>query len=82
MFRVVRLTPDRTEYGPPVFVNVNDEVMIQPIRTNTGPVFIATSGNSDATDNPITLSVSTLKEIGVYGAIGDGVVIVLQRRPQ
>lgn len=93
MYQVVRLAADRSEYGPAVFVNVNDEVTIQPIRTNANPVFVATSGNSDAkfppriqmnaTDNPITLSVLSLKEIGVYGtSVGDGVVIVHQRRPQ
>jgi hypothetical protein len=92
MFQVVRLAADRTEYGPTLFVNANDEVEITPLRTNVANCFVATSGNSDAkfpprwillpTDNPISVSVQSLKEIGVYsGTPGEGVLIVLKRRP-
>jgi hypothetical protein len=91
MYQVVRLTPDRTEYGPTIFVNASDEVTIAPLAANVGVVFIATGGNSDAkfpprlqlsaVANPIDVSVSTLKQIGVYAAnVGDGVLIILKRR--
>jgi hypothetical protein len=92
MFSVVRLTPDRTEYGPTVFVNPDDQVTVIPRRSNTVDCFISTSGNSDAkfeprleltkTDNPVTVSVASLKEIGVYSTVvGEGVLIILNRRP-
>lgn len=92
MFRVVRLTPDRTEYGPTVFVNADDQVFVVPLRSNTANVFVATSGNSDAkfdprleltkTDNPVEANVQSLKEVGVYSTvIGEGVLIILNRRP-
>lgn len=91
MFDVVRLTADRTEYGPPVFLGPNDTVSAMPKRSNTQPCFVATGGNSDAkfaprlqlasTDNPVQLGVRTLKEIGVYSTVvGEGVTLIINRR--
>ncbi|HZU30974.1 MAG TPA: hypothetical protein VFB79_07665 [Candidatus Angelobacter sp.] len=92
MIPVVRLTPDRTEYGPPIFLGPNDQVNIVPNASNTQPVFVATGGNADAkfpprvqlaaTSNPISVKVRSLREIGVYSTVpGEGVTIVLDRRP-
>lgn len=92
MIDVSRLTADRTEYGPPIFVGPNDVVSVVPRRGNSADCFVSTMGNSDAkfpprlqlknTDNPVFVGVRTLKEIGVYSTVvGEGVTIMVQRRP-
>lgn len=91
MIDIVRLTPDRTEYGPPIFLGPNDSVSIMPKRSNTQPCFVSTMGNSDAkfpprlqlaaTDNPVPILVRTLREIGVYSTVvGEGVTLIIGRR--
>lgn len=92
MIDVSRLTPDRSEYGPPIFVNPDDQVFVVPRRSNTAHCFVSTGGSNDAkfpprleltnTDNPVQVSVQSLRQIGVYSTVvGEGVTIVLQRRP-
>jgi hypothetical protein len=87
---VVRLTPDRPEYGPPIKVGPRDVVTIEPIPTNTVNVFYATASPDAAKMGPRAslapsavprgVRVRNLNEIGVYSTvIGEGVIIDLQR---
>lgn len=91
MFEINRLTADRTEYGPGLQLGPNDVVQVTPKRSNGAAVFISTMGNSDAkfsprlqlapTDNPVTVLVRSLREIGVYSTVvGEGVMIVVGRK--
>jgi hypothetical protein len=90
MYPVVRGTPDRVEYGPPVQIGPRDTVQISPIATNTTNCFYAT-GSPDAaktgprivltaTSNPRVVRVRNLNEIGLYSTVpGEGITIDVQR---
>lgn len=90
MYPVLRGTPDRVEYGPPVKVGPRDTVTIEPVSNNTVDCFYSAVSPDAAKFGPRSrmapaavprsVRVRNLNEIGVYSTVvGEGVLIEHQR---
>lgn len=93
MVQILRGAADRTVYGDSMFLNPDDQVYVISLGSNASDnCFISTTGNSDAKFPPrlqlkkganfVPVTVRSLNQIGVYSDTpGDGVLVVVQKRP-